>query len=157
MTTKVHSKTQTAPSGQKNSDSSVGPKKMLTEQEDMVLYKQAKYTMDKEIRVGKRNYSGKLRKKIFSSDFASVRKVWKTLQITRHHPPALCRISNLQMAFNEFYCRLRFLGHHNFSGPEVGKITLSPWWKRPSRAVLSSPAEEVQPVTGAVDTVLLII
>ncbi len=39
---------------------------------DMVLYKQAKYTMDKEIRVAKRNYSGKLRKKKNSSDFASV-------------------------------------------------------------------------------------
>ncbi len=28
---------------------------------DTVLYKQAKYTLEKEIRVAKRNYSGKLR------------------------------------------------------------------------------------------------
>ncbi len=33
---------------------------------DKVLYKQAKYTLEKEIRVAKRNYSGKLRNK-FSS------------------------------------------------------------------------------------------
>ncbi len=39
---------------------------------DKVLYKQAKYTLEKEIRVAKRNYSGKLRNKLSSSDSASV-------------------------------------------------------------------------------------
>ncbi len=34
-------------------------------------------------------------------------------------------------------------------------ITLSPWWKGPAEAVLPSPAEEDQPATGAIDTVLL--
>ncbi len=41
---------------------------------DIVLYKQAKYTLEEEIRVAKRNYSGKLRNKLSSSVFASV---WK--------------------------------------------------------------------------------
>jgi len=39
---------------------------------NIVLYKQAKYTLEKEIRVAKRNYSGKLRNKLSSSDSASV-------------------------------------------------------------------------------------
>ncbi len=39
---------------------------------DKVLYKQAKYTLEKKIRVAKRNYSGKLRNKLSSSDSASV-------------------------------------------------------------------------------------
>ncbi len=37
-----------------------------------------------------------------------------------------------------------------------GTITLSPWWKKcPAEAVPPSPAEEVQPATRAVDTVLI--
>ncbi len=44
---------------------------------DIVLYKQAKCTLEKEIRVAKRNYSGKLRNKFSSGDFASV---WKGLK-----------------------------------------------------------------------------
>ncbi len=42
-----------------------------------VLYKQAKYTMEKEIRVGKRNYSDKLRIQFSSSYSASV---WKCMK-----------------------------------------------------------------------------
>ncbi len=42
-----------------------------------VLYKQAKYTLEKDIRVAKRNYSGKLRNQLSSSDPASV---WKGLK-----------------------------------------------------------------------------
>ncbi len=69
-----------------------------------VLYKQAKYTLEKEIRVAKRNYSGKLRNKFSSSDSASVWNEWKTSPVTRHHPSTL---ENQQLAddLNEFYCR----------------------------------------------------
>ncbi len=50
-----------------------------------VLYKQAKYTLEKEIRVAKRNYSGKLRNKFSSSDSASV---WKWMKdITSYKTP----------------------------------------------------------------------
>ncbi len=38
----------------------------------IIMYKQAKYTLEKEIRVAKRNYSGKLRSKFSSRDSASV-------------------------------------------------------------------------------------
>ncbi len=52
-----------------------------------VLYKQAKYTLEKEIRVAKRNYSGKLRNQFSSSDAASV---WKGLKdITNYKTPSL--------------------------------------------------------------------
>ncbi len=71
---------------------------------DIVLYKQAKYTLEKEIRVAKRNYSGKRRIQLSSSDSVSV---WKGLKdITNwHHPPALWRINNWQASKNDFYCR----------------------------------------------------
>ncbi|KAF3707088.1 hypothetical protein EXN66_Car000261 [Channa argus] len=39
---------------------------------DRVLYKQAKYTLEKEIRVAKRNYSDNLRKQFSSNDSSSV-------------------------------------------------------------------------------------
>ncbi len=45
-------------------------------------------------------------------------------------------------------------GHHNFSGPEVGQSHLVHGEKGPAEAVLPSPAEEVQPATGAADTIL---
>ncbi len=62
---------------------------------DKVLYKQAKYTLENEIRVAKRNYSDKLRIQFSSSDSASV---WKGLKETelQDHPPALWRINNWQ-------------------------------------------------------------
>ncbi len=61
---------------------------------DKVLYKQAKYTLEKEIRVAKRNHSDKLRIQFSSSDSASV---WKGLKdITNYKTPALWRINNWQ-------------------------------------------------------------
>ncbi len=72
---------------------------------DKVLYKQDKYTLEKEIRVTKRNYSGKLRNKFSSSDSASVWKVMK--DITSYKTPSPSTAENQQMAddLNEFYCR----------------------------------------------------
>ncbi len=67
--------------------------------------KQAKYTLEKEIRVTKRNYSGKLRNKISSSDSASV---WKGLKdIINYKTPSPSTVENQQLAdyFNDFYCR----------------------------------------------------
>jgi len=62
----VHCKTQTAPSGQRG-----------CLQGEKVLYKQAKYTLEKEIRVAKRIYSEKLRIQFSSSNSASV---WKGMK-----------------------------------------------------------------------------
>ncbi len=72
---------------------------------DKVLYKQAKYTLEKEIRVAKRNYSGKLRNKFSSSDSASV---WKGMKdFTSYKTPSPSTVENQQLAddLNEFYCR----------------------------------------------------
>ncbi len=72
---------------------------------DKVLYKQAKYTLEKEIRVAKRNYSGKLRNKFSSSDSASV---WKGMEdITSYKTPPPSTLENQQLAddLNEFYFR----------------------------------------------------
>ncbi len=72
---------------------------------DIVLYIQAKYTLEKEIRVAKRNYSGKLRNKFSSCDSASA---WKGLKdITNYKTPSPSTLENQQLAddFNDFYCR----------------------------------------------------
>ncbi len=82
--TMVHSKTQTALSGKEDAYS-MG---------DKVLYKQAKYTLEKEIRVAKRNYSGKLRIQFSSSDSASVWKGMKDFTNYKTPSPALWRINN---------------------------------------------------------------
>ncbi len=50
---------------------------------------------------------------------------------------------------------IQIAGHHNFSGPEVGQSHRVYCKKRPAEAVRPSPAEEVQPATGAAETVLL--
>ncbi len=72
---------------------------------DKVLYKQAKYTLEKEIKVAKRNYSGKLRNKLSSSDSASVCKGMK--DITSYKTPSPSTVETQLMAddLNEFYCR----------------------------------------------------
>ncbi len=72
---------------------------------DRVLYKQGKYTLEKEIRVAKRNYSEKLRIQFSSNDMASV---WKGLKdITNYKTPSPSTVENQQLAddLNEFYCR----------------------------------------------------
>ncbi len=46
-------------------------------------------------------------------------------------------------------------GHHNCSGPEVGQSHWVHGEKGPAEVILPSPAEEVQPATGAAETVLL--
>ncbi len=78
---------------------------------DRVLYKQAKYTLEKTIRVAKRNYSDKLRNKFSSSDSASV---WKGIKdITSYKTPSPSTVENQQLAddLNEFYCRFEKTPH----------------------------------------------
>ncbi len=78
---------------------------------DKVLYKQAKYTLVKEIRVAKRNYSEKLRIQFTSSDSASM---WKGLkEITNYKTPSPSTVDNQQLAddLNEFYCRFEKTPH----------------------------------------------
>ncbi len=69
------------------------------------MYIQVKYTLEKEIRVAKRNYSGKLRNKLSSSDSASA---WKYLKdITNYKTLSPSTLENQQLVddFDDFYCR----------------------------------------------------
>ncbi|KAK3566939.1 hypothetical protein QTP86_006757 [Hemibagrus guttatus] len=69
------------------------------------LYKQAKYTLNREIRVAKQNYSENLKKQFSSHDSTSV---WKGLKaITSYKTPSPGTEANQQLAedLNEFYCR----------------------------------------------------
>ncbi len=78
---------------------------------DKVLYKQTKYTLEKEIRVAKRKYSDKLRILFSSSDSASV---WKGMEdITSYKTPSPSTVENQQQAdnLNEFYCRFEYTPH----------------------------------------------
>ncbi len=79
---------------------------------DKVLYKQAKYTLEKEIRVAKRNYSDKLKIQFHSSGTASV---WKGLKdIPIYKTPSPSTVENQQLAddLNEFYCRFEKTPHN---------------------------------------------
>ncbi len=67
---------------------------------DIVLNKQAKYTLEKEIRVAKINYSGKLRDKFSSSDPASV---WKGLKDKLQD--TIPKHSGESTTGRQFYCR----------------------------------------------------
>ncbi len=78
---------------------------------DKVLYKQAKYTLEKEIRVAKRNYSDKLRIQFSSSDSASV---WKgMIDFTNYKTPSPSTVENQQLAddLNVFCCRFEKTPH----------------------------------------------
>ncbi len=78
---------------------------------DKVLYKQAKYTWEKEIRVARRNYSDKLRIQFSSSNSVSV---WKCMKyITSYKTPSPSTVENQQQAdnLNEFYCRFEKTSH----------------------------------------------
>ncbi len=72
---------------------------------DKVLYKQAKCTLEKEIRVSKSNHSDKIMIQFSSSDSASV---WKNLkEITNYKTPSPSTVENQQQTdnLNKFYCR----------------------------------------------------
>ncbi|KAL0153421.1 hypothetical protein M9458_051259 [Cirrhinus mrigala] len=72
---------------------------------DKALYKQAKYTLNREIRVAKINYSGKLKQQLSRNDSKSV---WNGLKaITSYKSPSLSTEANQQLAddLNECYCR----------------------------------------------------
>ncbi len=77
---------------------------------DKVLYKQAKYTLEKESRVARRNYSEKLRIQFTSSYSESV---WKGLKEINYKTLSPSTVENQQLAddLNEFYCRFEKTPH----------------------------------------------
>ncbi len=77
---------------------------------DKVLYKQAKYTLEKE-RVAKRNYTNKLTIQLSSSDFVSL---WTGMKdIISYKTPSPSTVENQQQAYNlnELYCRFEKTPH----------------------------------------------
>ncbi len=88
---------------------------------DQVWYKQAKYTLEKETRVAKSNYSNKPRIQFSSSDSASVCKCLK--EITNYKTPSPSTMENQQQVdnLNEFYCRFEKIPHTHF-----GKLSTQP-------------------------------
>ncbi len=73
------------------------------------------------------------------------------------HPQAHVSLALLNSIVTDCSGVIQVPGHHHLTGPEVGQPGQSRRHckKGPAEAVLSSPAEEVQPATGAVVTVLL--
>ncbi|KAL0148301.1 hypothetical protein M9458_056363 [Cirrhinus mrigala] len=61
------------------------------------LSKQAKYTLNREIRVAKLNYSGMLKKQLSTNDLTSVWNGLKAITSYKSHPPALKPINNWLM------------------------------------------------------------
>ncbi len=104
---------------------------------DKVLYKQVKYTLEKEIRVAKRNYSDKLRIQFSSGDSSSV---WKGMKdITSYKTPSPSTLENQQQAddLNEFYCRFEKIPH---TCPEhLSKQPLTP----PATPLSPTPAIQI--------------
>ncbi len=81
----------------------------------IVVYKEVKYKMEKEIRVAKRNYSGKLRNKFSSIDSSSVTKGLK--DITNYKTPSPSTLKNQQLADSFIHLNasppmLQTLHHH---------------------------------------------
>ncbi len=82
----------------------------------------------------------------------------KTVEMTvdfRRTPPALPRLNIMNSTVTALES-FRFLPiNHHLPGPEVGQSHRLHCEKGPAEVVLPSPAEEVQPATGAAETVLL--
>ncbi len=88
---------------------------------DIVLYKQAKYTLEKEIRVAKRNYSNKLRTQFSSSDSASV---WKGLKvITNYKTPSPSTVENQKSGRQSEWVLLQIWKNFMRSPPALPTLT----------------------------------
>ncbi len=69
---------------------------------DKALYKQAKYTLNREIRVAKKNYAGKLKKQLSSNDPTSVWKGLKAITSYKTPPPSTEANQQLTEDLNSF-------------------------------------------------------
>ncbi len=78
---------------------------------EKALYKQAKYTLNREIRVAKKNYTEKLKKQLSSNDSTSVWKGLKAVTSYKTPPPSTEANQQLTEDLNNFYCRAPFTLH----------------------------------------------
>ncbi len=74
---------------------------------DKALYKQAKYTLNREIRGAKKNHAGKLKKQLSSNDPTSVWKGLKAITSYKTPPPSTEANQQLTEDLNSFYCRFQ--------------------------------------------------
>ncbi len=74
---------------------------------EKALYKQAKYTLNREIRVAKKNYAGKIKKQLSSNDPTSVWKGLKAVTSYKTPPPSTEANQQLTEDLNSFYCRFQ--------------------------------------------------
>ncbi len=109
---------------------------------DKILYKQAKYTLEKEIKVPKRNCSDKLRIQFSFSDSASVWKVLK--ETTNYKTPSPSTVENQQLAddLNEFYCRFEKTPHTRSEHLSTQPLTPPATPLSPTPAIQISEAEK---------------
>ncbi len=108
---------------------------------DKALYKQAKYTLNRENRGAKKNYSGKLKKQLSSNDLASV---WKGLKaIISYRIPSPSTEANQQLAedLNKFYCQFEKQKPGLTPHTHSDRLTT-----QPSTPSLSLPSTVSQPV-----------
>ncbi len=81
----------------------------------------------------------------------------KTVEMTvdfRRNPPRSPPTHHHEQHCNDSVV-IQIPEQNNFSGPEVGHSHRLHYQNGPVEVVLPSPAEEVQPATGAAETVLL--
>ncbi len=98
---------------------------------EKALYKQAKYTLNREIRVAKKNYAGKLKKQLSSNDPTSVWKGLKAITSYKTPPPSTEANQQLTEDLNSFYCRFQkqkpgLTPHTHSDHPTTQPSTLSP-------------------------------
>ncbi len=118
---------------------------------DRVLYKQVKYTLEKEIRVAKRNYSDNLKIQLSSSDTASV---WKGLKDLQDNIPQHCGKSTTgRQSELQFYCRFEKKKNiHTSSNPPLphtcnsDKRRKAPGPDSVTPACLKSCADQLAPI-----------
>ncbi|XP_048870378.1 uncharacterized protein LOC125742434 [Brienomyrus brachyistius] len=73
---------------------------------DRALYKQARNTLTREIKVAKRSYSEKLKERFSANDPASVWRGLRTITNYRRPPPPAAANKDLADELNTFYCRI---------------------------------------------------
>ncbi len=121
---------------------------------EKALYKQAKYTLNREIRVAKKNYAGKLKKQLSSNDPTSVWKGLKAITSYKTPPPSTEANQQLTEDLNSFYCRFQkqkpgLTPHTHFDHPTTQPSTPSPSPSLPptvSQSVIKICEEDVSKV-----------
>ncbi len=118
---------------------------------EKALYKQAKYTLNREIRVAKKNYAGKLKKQLSSNDPTPVWKGLKAITSYKTPPPSTEANQQLTEDLNSFYCWFQkqkpgLTPHTHSDHPTTQPSTPSPSPPTVSQPVIKICEEDVSKV-----------